>query len=46
MEMIERGISYELRGQANVDFFPAGLEAEISMPLDGPRPQGKDEGAS
>jgi two-component system CheB/CheR fusion protein len=34
-EMIERGIKYELRGQAKMDFLPAGLEVRISIPLDG-----------
>jgi two-component system CheB/CheR fusion protein len=34
-EMIERGIKYELRGQAKMAFLPAGLEVEISMPLEG-----------
>ncbi|MBC7951539.1 MAG: PAS domain-containing protein [Rhodospirillaceae bacterium] len=39
-EMIVRGIKYELRGQAIMDFLPAGLEVEISMPLDGLSPAG------
>ncbi len=34
-EMIERGIKYELRGQAKVDFLPAGLEVQIALPLEG-----------
>lgn len=37
-EMIERGIRFELRGQAIMNFLPAGLEVEISMPLDGVPP--------
>lgn len=45
-EMIERGIKYELRGQAKMDFFPAGLEVEISMPLDGQLPARQNEGTS
>lgn len=39
-EMIGRGIKYELRGQAKMDFLPAGLEVEISIPLDGQPPSG------
>jgi|AGTN01.1.fsa_nt_gi Methylase of chemotaxis methyl-accepting proteins len=34
-EMIERGIKYELRGEAEIDFLPAGVQARISIPLDG-----------
>lgn len=45
-EMIERGIKYELRGQAKMDFFPSGLEVEISMPLDGQSSAGQKEGMS
>lgn len=45
-EMIERGIKYELRGQAKMDFLPAGLEVEISLPLDGHPPFRQNEGAS
>ncbi|MBF0335167.1 MAG: PAS domain-containing protein [Alphaproteobacteria bacterium] len=34
MVMIERGIKYEVHGQAKVEFLPAGVEAQISIPLD------------
>ena len=35
-ELIERGIKYELRGSAKLDYLPAGLEVQIAIPLDGP----------
>ncbi|MGE5505091.1 MAG: chemotaxis protein CheB [Actinomycetota bacterium] len=34
-QMIERGLKYELRGTAKVDYPPAGFEATITVPLDG-----------
>lgn len=45
--MIERGIKYELRGTARIDFLPSGVEAVISIPLDGPHsPAPTDKGPS
>jgi two-component sensor histidine kinase len=34
-EMILRGIKYELHGKSTLDYHPAGLEAQISIPLVG-----------
>jgi two-component system CheB/CheR fusion protein len=35
LQMIERGLKYELRGTTKVDYPPAGFEATMTVPLDG-----------
>jgi len=44
-ELILRGIKYELRGTSTIDYRPAGVEVQISIPLDGAGPSSPDSAA-